>query len=131
MKQIFPSELRIGNLIEVPMFNKDSSFFTEKITEDFGYVIAKVNSFWISECEQKEGNWAGRPIILDDDFIKKLGFVKNSKDNSFYREDYTGISIRKKSIWYLYVNDNLATHGFKYVHELQNLYYCLTNIEIV
>jgi len=123
MKKIKANELRIGNLIEVPMFNTDTNIFTEKITEDFGYVITRVNSFWISECEQKCDNWAGRPILLNEDWLIKLGFIKQADVMFFYKDEL----IELKNDGYIDYHSGVK---LEYVHELQNAYFYLNGFDL-
>ena len=101
------TELRIGNLIQ----SKENRIF--KVTsEDLQFIEAG------SLC---------KPIPLTEEWLLKLGFIKD-EILEFYRDDKSNSTI-------IIDYDFICLLGYshvkiKYVHQLQNLYFALTNNEI-
>ena len=110
-------ELRIGNRV----LNNDVEI--EVILDTF---------YWVTECVMNESDY--QPIPLTEDWLVKLGF---DKDNTIYN-----IGIDKKGSIYwsergiLYISESIElNYAFqsecKYVHQLQNLYFALTQKELI
>ena len=104
-------ELRIGNWVEILGDSKRLDFFTTIQPSSFSVDIDKTYA----------------PIPLDEDWMQKFGFRKAMK-----KDNYVTYSNRNKRIG---VYDNyfiMSGHGatFKYVHQLQNLYFALTGFEL-
>ena len=98
------NELRIGNYIKT----------------DLGIQI--VIPFLFRALESIENDC--EPIPLTEDWLCKFGFEKDS----FYWS-LKDLSIDFEKNGYSYVIGSGAT-GFKYVHQLQNLYFALTGEEL-
>jgi len=111
------NELRIGNLVQ----HKYS-----------GIIKTDINAISIVEIQNREDiEEIYSPIPLTEEWLLKFGFVKLGKLDFFYiseQEMNFKVSCDLKMIaWY-----NLQLHGveIKHVHQLQNLYFALTNTEL-
>lgn len=79
------------------------------------------------------------PIPLTEEILLKCGFEKR-KENNFYidEEKYHTISILKVNNQYMpsiksnhhEVGQMFSLYGIQYLHQLQNLYFALTNKEL-
>lgn len=114
-------ELRIGNLIEY------------RISDRFD----KRKEWWeVSEIDADDIHWLSKVMPEDEDFkaiplteewLFKLGFV-NDKVLEFYRNDFTDSTI---IIDYNFICLLGYSHvKLNYIHELQNLYFALTQREL-
>ena len=124
------NELRIGNIIGAITVNNPV-----KVTDIFtGY-----NDDPMVNCDNfsERGIEDFEPIPLTEDWLINLGFsfIQLSSDKSYkkYAKPYMCGAIRinyKKdnSFWYV-ANGN--TFLIKSVHQLQNLYFALTNTELM
>ena len=83
---------------------------------------------WISE-DPKGFNLVHSPIRLDGDNVIKLGFDFFHKHNLGYKgnSEYLTLSDWFGCIDVFYCNNQIEIY---FVHELQNLYYSLTGIEL-
>jgi len=86
--------------------------------------------------EIDEGNET-HPIPLTEEWLERLGF----NDDGFKQYEFTkgGIKVKKDSYaisdpnWFVFhgfINQYSELVSLKYVHSLQNLYFCLTNEEL-
>ena len=104
------NELRIGNWVN---FNHNGV--------DWGDV--KINSNFFKHYEQEE--YENKPIPLTEEWLLKFGFEK-AKEGDYTMGVYT-VFIRE----YISISNY---HGYiadiKHVHQLQNLYFALTNTEL-
>jgi len=112
------NELRIGNLV---LLTKDD-FKTEKEYRLDGIDIYKLDE---SECIDI------KPIPLTEEWLLKFGFRKSDKNDEFggYLSPYlpNGNRVRvKNNTWQ---SQHLEVK-IEYVHQLQNLYFSLTNEEL-
>jgi hypothetical protein len=113
-------ELRIGNLV------------------DLGNRIAKINEIYHRACtvldleetqDTIEDYERTKPIPLTEDWLLKFGFDKlpivfEYKRFYLYKQD-------NSDIWRLnHSGTNAHITTLKYVHQLQNLYFALTNEEL-
>lgn len=110
------SELRIGNL------------FLEKNSKTEIKVLQLSENEIVFEGDFK-GQWQAEPIPLTEDWLLRFGFKHTG--NGFY------INIKSKidlcNIGDKYFNlgfKNISIGNIKYVHQLQNLYFALTNTEL-
>ena len=114
-------ELRIGNLVEYKI--------TDKLDER--------KEWWeVSEIDADDIHWLSKVMPEDEDFraipiteewLFKLGFI-NDKVLEFYRNDFTDSTI---IIDYNFICLLGYSHvKLNYVHELQNLYFALTQREL-
>jgi hypothetical protein len=99
------NELRLGNLV----LNGGSNIkdITPQTISDFDNKLIVLN-----------------PILLTEEWLIKLGFIKHVNQSIWY-------TLNKVDVWFFdgkYVNDIDVEINF--VHELQNLYFALTNEEL-
>ena len=116
-------ELRIGNYVNF-LFHKDSGG------------IKKIEVF-MSDIENliHGGNRSKyyEPIPLTEEWLVKFGFELEDEKIYYHLDSYEDIYITKTSYSFSIYN---ATHftnikqGIKHVHQLQNLYFALTNEEL-
>lgn len=107
------SELRIGNWIEEENHNRQK-------------VIIQVNDgFCIDFAQRNNGN----PIPLTEEWLIKFGFKKNTDNGDFNGNDcyYTHDNLKRCISLPNFIYDGIK---IKYVHQLQNLYFALTNQEL-
>jgi len=113
------NELRIGNLVEY------LGEFKEVLGMDEETVFLK-NTVSVNYLELDEIS----PISLTEEWLLKFGF-KKYKDNygSYYIKQSRTVKIRKNGIdRYRYEHSRL---DIKYVHQLQNLYFAITETELI
>ena len=117
------SELRIGNLIYV-----DS-----KLRYVFGTIYKTIQHNYHSKNSTYSENYENEcePIPLTEEWLLKFGFEKElGWDNMVYFNN-NGMHIylceNGKESWLEYENDIVL----KSVHQLQNLYFALTNKELI
>jgi hypothetical protein len=115
-------ELRIGNY-----YNKNGEI--EQITPND-----------IIEVWESERIWC-KPIPLTEEWLLKFGFEKRSKEKEFFIEHFyiLGYTVVNRSQWKKDMSlegfginqcDNYIPVDLKHVHQLQNLYFALTNEEL-
>jgi hypothetical protein len=118
-------ELRIGNYIH-PLLDENEVAEICYISEnDLGFER-------LSDKEYFQGN-AIKPIPLTEEWLLKFGFELEDDKIYYHLDSYEDIYITKTSYSFSIYN---ATHftnikqGIKHVHQLQNLYFALTNEEL-
>jgi hypothetical protein len=109
------NELRIGNL------------FIEEKTKTIIKVIELTEEI-ISFSGNFKNYWQAKPIKLTEDWLLKLGFVKNKFDGHYEKGEFY-IEVWEKDFvfrWnYFNIDINLNS-----VHRLQNLYFALNGQEL-
>ena len=125
------NELRIGNYLfddETNDIMIVSRIETEEYTEwnsgnEFNIICLK-NGF---NKTYFEGNF--RPIPLTEDILLKCGFKKEL--DAFYRKNKSQmIEVCFHDNGILITNQSVCLSSIKYLHQLQNLYFALTNQEL-
>ena len=117
------NELRIGNLVSsnnitIMVTGISNSYI---ISKD-GYSGTKIDNI--------------NPIKITDEFLLKFGFIEDEFcQNKFYKKHIESkVQLRSyKDCVFLDVNDEEYEISFgkiKYIHQLQNLYFALTNEEL-
>ncbi len=115
------NELRIGNYI-----NDEQT--THIIVGVDNYCI---KSYWLKDVEKEclyetQLNQI-KPIPLTEEWLLKFGFEKDELGWFFKENDYCSFGLFfKDNEWLFYISDT----KIKYVHQLQNLYFALTNNEL-
>lgn len=104
------NELRIGNYV---MYSS----------------LIKVNSYKITECEEYPTRF--EPIPLTEEWLLKLGFEK-ADEIYFIEFDVYSMTIKEyeKGKYILNPETHFNYVDIEYVHQLQNLYFALTNLEL-
>ncbi len=127
------TELRIGNLAQD---NKGNLLRVAGLTEDnISYYIIDRSKFPLQE------DWKAEPIPLTEEWLIKLGFNESDDGNSYVleldrrwaylvlEEDFSMSIYDKEDL--SGVNNPCFKEGIsKHVHQLQNLYFALTNEEL-
>lgn len=114
-----PSELRIGNWIHNDYFG--DSWDAQLTIEEVGACYHRTDKMLSPSI---------KPIPLTEEWLEKFGFEKMAN-----REWFKQGSIQynpSREILEIWQRDNWITYKkqFKYVHQLQNLYFALTNEEL-
>lgn len=121
MKELSTQELRIGNYLqdsltkttlEVIVLSKDMGIYT--------WVIDR------SKHPLPDG-WQLEPIPLNEKWLQKLGFTKHGKHGYFYIENFI-IDVDMNGQFFMCDVDIHVV--LKYVHSLQNLFFCFHNQEL-
>jgi len=117
------SELRIGNLVNYDTAEGDV------LTNVIDWQDLK----WLSE-DKKGFNLVHNPILLTEDWLLKFGFKYSLTLDDFMFKDKNDIfemqPYKKGFLNSVTWCDNEILQELKYVHQLQNLYFALTNEEL-
>ena len=106
------NELRIGNY-----YNYDS----RPIKLDGGFLAMYL---------QNETDLYLEPITLNEQWLLDFGFVKVDKMFEFWEGSVFNIELINNHWCICYTSNVLCTH-IKHAHQLQNLYFALTGIELI
>jgi hypothetical protein len=124
------NELRIGNLV---IYEQTTHFIT--LVDRLGFIETRWLNQNIDESDYRCSIGAIKPIPITEEWLLKFGFKESD-------EGFMKIKTRKKSI---YLEINLrdkrtilfsSNHYYndiyhvKYIHQLQNLYFSLTQKEL-
>lgn len=118
------SELRIGNLI----YNCIEGMPMQEIEASVEIIQIISN--------RKDSNKAFKPIPLTEEWLKRFGFEMDETFTAIYKRDYLLFEFRGNAIRLCQEveDDGTAFNGisfwFKYVYQLQNLYFALTGEEL-
>jgi hypothetical protein len=143
-------ELRIGNIVDAIRYRDDSGDFyptvVKSLSDGWGVLDGKnVYSTNINHEFYESGSEWGftignesecKPIPLTEEWIIKFGFDIDGGMGfkSPHNTSHWHFSIRNgfiPSIWASSVILSDGYKGCKYVHQLQNLYFALTNEELI
>ncbi len=105
-------ELRIGNWVYNPVQNIDFQVSGGVIATEEGR--AKVIKNYLGFI----------PVTLTEEWLVKLGFVKDKTGDEHYKDDFIIY------LPYFFQYKDCVLKEIKYVHQLQNLYYALTQTEL-
>jgi hypothetical protein len=122
------SELRIGNLVERFDFGVVNGIDLQP-----KWVLHEILSVDIVEVGMYHDHY--RPVPLSEDWLLKFGFTNNG--GMGYKAptntSYWWFSLRNGFIPSIWSDRTIPSDGYmgcKYVHQLQNLYFALTGIEL-
>jgi hypothetical protein len=122
------NELRIGNLIYQSLFGVDVT--TEVKGIDHGTV------YFDDRHEEKFRNKVdlenAEPITLTEEWLIEFGWIWNKETNSYENKD-ARMHLSKRAHGYVmfnYVLKAMICDKIFYVHQLQNLFWCLTGEEL-
>ena len=111
------NELRIGNLVKYS--DKDLLFTVTEISQAGIGVENEIEETWI-ELDSFE------PIPLTEEWLLKFGFEKIGVN--FHLNNFCiWFKLIHENYWFRYDNQGIE---IKYVHQLQNLFYCLCGEEL-
>lgn len=126
------NELRIGNLIK----RDDHILRVVQIKETQMFRVEYVDKSISSNHMFLDHNSA-EPIPLTDEILLKCGFIFD-KDNEDYNLNGITLDDRNTDKWSKYINKdefgiwylNSYLRDIKYLHQLQNLFYSITDTEL-
>jgi len=116
------NELRIGNLV-----SRTNKLTKEKLTIELTascildiYANGEMSSFIYD------------PIKTTKEWLLKFGFYENRSNNSWQLDTNMGFSIwgRIEKGFYIYADDEEIGNTIYYIHQLQNIYFALTQTEL-
>ena len=115
------TEIRIGNYVDKIPYRGQDSNETRK-----DWIIGSHDiGFWHTE------EFIYKPIPLTTEWLEKFGFERHSEighSHYFKDADYSIDIEHPGDDIYMYLKTRKVK--LKYVHQLQNLYFCLTNEEL-
>jgi hypothetical protein len=116
------SDLRIGNFIKVISSKK---IFDSYITQAKGYDIVRIE-------EKSFTYWNYDPIPLDEEWLLKFGFseIGGCNEKDFTNGDYNIFINSLGEVNFLFFREGDWYKKLDYVHQLQNLYFALTQREL-
>jgi hypothetical protein len=113
-------ELRIGNLI----------FKNNEIYEISSLFFVDIHDGTIRD----NNNYVIKPIPITLELLDKLGFTIENKPNEdieyFYNESRFNLVHKTFFNIYYFCHDNIVLKKIKYIHEVQNLFFLLENVEL-
>jgi hypothetical protein len=110
-------ELRLGNFIQ----------------DEFGIVeqVESLNSFGCEEINENSVTGFYEPILLNSEWLLKFGFEPSGTSWLRNTGNYGYFDIELMDEHYFLNYEGLPfSNGFKYVHQLQNLYFAVTGKEL-
>ena len=127
METLKPNELRIGNWVEYPYWNKDGSPAYFKVRDIFtdDAKIALTNGI-IQLPSSRLDYIAPIPITYEIPF--KLVFGTSLVSGLDYHKGLFTLDLG--DLTFKFGNHWFSLNQYKYVHQLQNLYFALTNEEL-
>jgi hypothetical protein len=121
------NELKIGSIVKSLVNDEDFS-----IVEEIGHRASL--GYYVSLNNQHSGVWLQHqerdlilPIPLTEEWLIKFGFYNSETFKNSFIKKGVDIYIQDTAFWYDLVNDSIE---IKSVHQLQNLYFALTNEEL-
>jgi hypothetical protein len=127
------TDLRIGNLVLLKSKNeKDEIAKLLSIDEINGcFYNRATNKKYINQKYNGKNSWCKfeiiNPILLTEEWLFKLGFEKLFENGTGYKYDKFNISFYGDVYGFNYY---YSEYQIKYVHQLQNLYFALTQREL-
>lgn len=121
-----PTEFRIGNYLISK--RDDAVLFVDEINQSDIVTIVLDRSKYPLPM-----GWEAEPIELTDEWLEKLGFEKKWESNgAYYIWEKPGVEFgiylnKHSEYWF---EDYSSGLEIKYVHQLQNLYFALTEGEL-
>lgn len=129
-----PQELRPGNFLGIDLKETPENFHT--VTE-VGHTVQAVDCLYsLEEIEerrcQKEYFDIGdmEPIPMSKEWLTKLGFTESAKGNWKFPNGWGYVSFQN-DVWYVFMGSTSVSKTYKFVHELQNLYFAMTGEELI
>lgn len=121
--QIKPTDLRIGNLIYSKEHNRNCAVILIS-ARSIGVDIKAVNSLDVEDYS---------PIPLTEEWLIRFGFEYHHDTphpNRVFRKNWDEGFFELEEIITFFYGGNLTSVEVKYVHQLQNLYFALTQTEL-
>ena len=121
------NEIRIGNIVKSLVNNEEFS-----IVDEIGHKGAL--GYYVSLNNQSSYVWLQHndrdlvlPIPLTEEWLLKFGFYNSEVFKNSFIKNGVDIYIQDTAFWYDLANDSIE---IKTIHQLQNLYFALTNEEL-
>jgi len=118
------NDLRIGNYIK-DIFDVKKHEVRQLDLEDFSAMLNYKNSNHRNTYN---------PVELNDEWIKSFNFENSKTQDKFFTKD-NNIGISTADDKFRFIQGNfvcqLVLRDIEFVHELQNLYYALTGVELL
>ena len=108
------NELRIGNWVD---WNGENGVVSQILEHEVVFKCGE--DTLISEL---------KPIELTEEILLKCGFTENKF--SYIYEDDTRVSVYVNDNFFFCQIDNVVINNIKFLHQLQNIYFALTNEEL-
>lgn len=129
MRKLLETKIKINEIMVGNMFH---NLIVESITKSGVRCFSK-NKRGFSEIKVENLT----PIFITEDLLLNFGFVKTKRIRKPKTEFYEigRITLKKCSDFYYTLNDGYGTavdvsKSFSFVHQLQNLFFCLTGQEL-
>lgn len=134
MKELIKTKATNGNYIYGNYENEENEKINSVVCEIIGYDPFD-DYYWVKNKEGIEEFCDFEPIPLTEEWLLKFGFEKSNNNTEFYTFDLSKLSIHLKSKQYAdgrtYFNSwCIIEKQIEYVHQLQNLYFALTQEEL-
>lgn len=134
MHKLNVNELRLGNYV-----NYEQTIHYITLVDRLGFIETRYLNQDINEEDYRCSIGTINPIILTEQLLEQLGFIRSGYDLLFWKhskikEEFAGINWADKDIpEYQFLNFLIDGKIIQihYVHQLQNLFYVLTNEELV
>lgn len=121
------NEIRVGNLIQFFGATKKIEYISNNAVVWLNE--AKEPRYSSMSCHVNIGRCT--PIPITADWLMILGFIHDSEQEFFNRGDICLSYSKDYEGYTLFVNHEYETgEPFKYLHQLQNLYFALTGKEL-
>ena len=118
------NELRIGNWVEYNGYIYQIAELRSKlIQEDSVYLVSKEREAWTEYDKLK-------PIPLTEEWLFKFGFIQIHENNFQDFECEIMVDLFNEKIHIISAMPWKQLNHIKYVHQLHNLYFALTNEEL-
>jgi hypothetical protein len=117
------NELRIGNLVR---YQEDTT-----IKQGIVYCLNYTNCTVGCKFGRDTVKYSNiEPIPLTEEWLLKFGFIQ--KNNQFFLENFR-FHIEKPCNYdgYIFCDNHIVLTETKHIHQLQNLYFALTNEELI
>jgi len=114
------TELRIGNYVKC---------YVKGITDRFDTV--QLNIYHLTDICKQIKDYKYEPIPLTEEWLLKFGFELDIEDDGYQKGKYKVSVSDEGCLFFIYVGyypEEIAE--FKYIHQLQNLYFALTGEEL-
>ena len=121
-------ELRIGNIIR---YRDERDTIVSSLGDNFNTSHINKSYYVGSDCLEEY-----EPIPLTKEWLLKFGFDYVRNTNEYHNRLINEGAYYLKPVgdafnhWYLYHKKKMITTNIMYVHQLQNLYFALTNKEL-
>ncbi len=126
-----PSELRIGNLVKKENGSEDGRVVT---VFDIQQDCINIDDTSDGSCPMYwfDGDGSIQGIPITEEWLLKFGFKEGSHDHSWTFENLHGTLEKQTDGWDLldYEINNMNTTPILYIHQLQNICFCLTGEEL-